>query len=343
MARRSNRILPPTIYDVARVAGVSASTVSRALSGYPHVAPATREAIRDAAATLRYHPNLIAQDLAKGLSQTIGLLLPDTVSPFWGRLIKGIETGLREHDYSLLMASAEGSASASKALELLVAHHVDGLVVAAGGDIPDEDLVGLSDEVPLVAVGRSLPGREHSLIRVQNFEGAYQVTQHLLALGHERIAHISGPLWHVEALERLDGYRRALLDGGIEPDPDLLVEGDFNTRSGLIAMERLLSAGRECTAVFPSSDQMARGANLALYHHGLEVPRDVSLVGFDDQPFAAFTRPPLTTVAQPLFEMGQAAARNLIARIQGRPSALPTFATTLCLRESTASRRSAVS
>src|SRR2546425_3754510 len=109
MARRSNRILPPTIYDVARVAGVSASTVSRALSGYPHVAPATREAIRDAAATLRYHPNLIAQDLAKGLSQTIGLLLPDTVSPFWGRLIKGIETGLREHDYSLLMASAEGS------------------------------------------------------------------------------------------------------------------------------------------------------------------------------------------------------------------------------------------
>ena len=338
---RSSRSV--TIYDIARVAGVSASTVSRALSGHPHVAAATRESIRTAAAALRYHPNLMAQDLAMGRSQTIGLLLPDTVSAFWGRLVKGIETALRETDYSLLMASAEGSASGHKALELLVSHHVDGLVVAAGSDIPDEELLGLDDETPFVAVGRSLAGREESLIQVGNFEGAYQVTQHLIALGHSRVAHISGPLWHVEAKERLRGYRRALEDAGIPSDPHLMVEGDFTMRTGLIATERLLSAGRDFTAIFASSDQMALGANLALYHRGLEVPRDVSLVGFDDQPFAAYTRPPLTTVAQPLFEMGQAAVRYLIGRIQGRTEALPRFMTTLCLRESTAPRRPASS
>lgn len=338
MPRRS-RHRSVTIYDVARIARVSASTVSRALSGYPHVSPGTRQAVRSAAVTLRYRPNLMAQDLARGRSQTVGLLLPDTVSPFWGRLVKGIETGLREHDYSLLMASAEGSASASKALELLISHHVDGLVVAAGGNISDEDVLALTDEIPFVAVGRSLAGREDSLIRVQNSQGAYQVTQHLIALGHARIAHLSGPLWHPEARERLEGYRRALQDAGIVPDPDLLVEGDFGTPTGLIGMERLLSAGREFTAVFATSDQVALGASLALYHRGLEVPRDVSLAGFDDQPFAAYTRPPLTTVSQPLFEMGQAAVRSLIGRIQGRPVPLPTFATTLCLRESTAPLR----
>jgi LacI family transcriptional regulator len=330
-----------TIYDIARVAGVSASTVSRALSGHNQVSAATRNAILGAAAYLGYRPNVMAQDLARGRSQTVGVLLPDTVSPFWGRLVNGIETELRQYEYSLLIASAEGSASAAKALDLLVAHHVDGLVVGACDDIPDEELLALSGDVPLVAVGRSLASREDGLIRVQNFEGAYQATQHLIALGHRRIAHVSGPLWHHEARERIEGFRKALEDAGIEPDDELVVEGDFSMQTGLVAVERLLEAGRPFTAVFASSDQMALGANLALYHRGLEVPRDVSLVGFDDQPFAAYNRPPLTTVAQPLFEMGQAAVRSLMGRLQGRPVPLPTFATTLCLRESTAARRSA--
>ncbi len=329
-----------TIYDIARVAGVSAATVSRALSGHPHVSASTREAVRTAAQTLRYRPNLMAQDLAKGRSQTLGLLLPDTVSAFWGRLVKGVETTLRENDYSLLMASAEGSTSDQHALELLLSHHVDGLLIA-GTDIPDAQLVALAESLPLVAVGRDIAGREDCALRVRNYEGAYQVTQHLIALGHTRIAHLSGPSGHGEANERRLGYRRALVDAGLVPDPDLLVEGEFTMRSGLIAMEHLLSAGRELTAVFASSDQMALGANLALYHRGLEVPRDVSLAGFDDQPFAAYCRPPLTTVAQPLFEMGQAAVRSLIGGIRGKAVPLPTFSTTLCLRESTAPRRSA--
>jgi LacI family transcriptional regulator len=322
-----------TIYDIAERARVSPATVSRVLHGSLNVSASKRDAVLAAAAALRYRPNPMAQDLASGRSQTIGVLLPN-MSSFWGRLVRGVEKGVREHGLHLLMATAEGSDGDRQALDLLVAHHVDGIVIA-GGDLADADVVALAADTPVVAVNRSLVGREDCRMVVQNYEAAVVAMRHLIELGHTRIAHIAGPLSHPDAADRRDGYLAALAEAGLPSDPDLLIEGDFMWRGGLVAMETLLSAGREFTAVFAGTDQMALGAMLALSHRGLDVPGDVSVLGFDDETFSAYCCPPLTTVSQPLFEMGQAAVRSIVARVNGQPYPLASFSAALCVREST--------
>jgi LacI family transcriptional regulator len=324
---------PVTIYDIAERARVSPATVSRVLHGSLHVSPGKRDAVLTAAAALSYRPNPMAQDLASGRSQTIGLLLPD-MSSFWGRLVRGVETAVREHGLHLLMATADASDGDRRALDLLIAHHVDGLVIA-GGALPDAEIVALAAETAVVAVNRSLVGREDCRVHVGNFDGAVRAVRHLIELGHTRIAHLSGPLGHPDAADRRDGYVAALEEAGLPLDSGLLIESDFMWRGGLVAMETLLSAGRELSAVFASSDQMALGAMLALHHRGLRVPGDVSVVGFDDEAFAAYCCPPLTTVSQPLYEMGQMAVRSVVARVGGQALALPSFSAPLCVREST--------
>jgi len=330
-----------TIYDIAEMAKVSPATVSRVLHGSLHVSPDKRDGVLAAAAALKYRPNPMAQDLASGRSQTIGVLLPD-MSSFWGRLVRGVERGVREHGLHLLMATAEGSDGDREALDLLVAHHVDGIVIA-GGALADADIVAVAADTPIVAVNRSLAGREDCRMVVENYGAAVVAMRHLIELGHSRIAHIAGPLSHPDAADRRDGYLAALAEAGLPSDPGLVLEGDFMWRGGLVAMETLLSAGREFTAVFASTDQMALGAMLALHHRGLAIPGDVSVLGFDDEAFSAYCCPPLTTVSQPLFEMGQTAVRSIVARVNGQPFPLASFAAALCMRESTARPRSAAS
>ena len=282
----------------------------------------------------------MAQDLASGRSQTIGLLLPD-MSSFWGRLVRGVEKGVREQGLHLLMATAEGSDGDRRALDLLVAHHVDGIVIA-GGALADADIVALAVDTPVVAINRSLVGRDDCRMVVQNFDAAVVAVRHLIELGHTRIAHIAGPLSHPDAVGRRDGYLAALAEAGLPSDPRLVIEGDFMWRGGQVAMETLISAGREFTAVFAGTDHMALGAMLVLHHRGLDVPGDVSVLGFDDEAFSAYCCPPLTTVSQPLFEMGQAAVRSIVARVHGQPYPLASFAAALCVRESTSRPRAIV-
>ncbi len=326
-----------TVYDIAFRAGVSPATVSRALRGTARVTDDKRRAVLTAARSLQYRPNVMAQDLALGRSQTVGLVLPDTVSSFWGPLVKGVETTLREHDYQLLIASAEGCDGEPRALDLLLRHQVDGLVIA-GGALPERDIMAVVGDVRFVVVCRGLDHSEWR-IQVHNRQGARAATQHLIERGHRLIAHISGPLSHPDAVERWGGYFEALAAAELPFDPELVVEGDFRSASGKDAVDALLAAGREFTAIFAASDQIAMGALLALRQNGKDVPRDVSVVGFDDETFAAYCCPPLTTVRQPMFEMGQAAVRNILARGRGENAALPSFITPLCIRESTAPRR----
>ncbi len=328
-----------TIYDIALKAGVSPATVSRVLGGGARVAPARRAAVVEAARLLRYRPNLMAQDLASGRSRTVGLVLPDTVSSFWGALVGGIETELRTRGYHLLMASAKGSAGEQRALDLLLRHQVEGLVLASGA-LSDPELEQIVGGVPFVTVCRGATGDDSRRIRVQNREGGRAATRHLVELGHERIAHVGGPLAHSDAAERRVGYREALLDAGLRFDGRLVVECGFDMAAGLAAMEELLASRVALTAVFAGSDQIALGVMLALDRHGLRIPQDVSVVGFDDEGFASFCRPPLTTVHQPKFEMGQAAVRSLLARAEGaRATPLPTFLAPLVVRASTAPRK----
>jgi LacI family transcriptional regulator len=328
---------PPsvTLRDIAQRAGVSPSTVSRVLNKTASVAPAKRAAVLSAVEMLGYRPNVLAQELARGYSRAFGILPQGISNPFYGRLLKGVEQGLRGSGYYPIFASGEQPAEEAQALDLLLSHRVDALILM-GGHLQDEELVRLAGRVPLLAVGRTIRGLEHRCLHVENRGGGYKATRHLLDLGHTRIAHITGLPWHGDAIARREGYARALAEAGIAADPGLVVDGDFEEQSGFVAAERLLSTGTRFTAIFAGNDQMACGAGLALLRHGFSVPRDVSIVGFDDQPSAAYTWPALTTVRQPALEMGMAAARALLDQLRGRGFVLPTFSTDLVLRDSTA-------
>jgi LacI family transcriptional regulator len=326
-----------TIRDIAEHAGVSVATVSRVLNNTVPVARSKRAAVLRAVEVLGYRPNVVAQELARGHTQAIGVLPHGISNPFYSRLLKGVEQGLRGSGYYPLFASGEEPAEQASALDLLLAHRVEALILM-GGHIPDDELLSVARRLPIVTIGRAIRGLEQRCLRVENHEGAYKATRHLRDLGHTRIAHITGLPWHGDAVARLEGYQRALKDTGIDIDSALIVEGDFEEQSGLAATEKLLKARVPFTAIFAGNDQMAYGAGLALFRRDLRVPRDVSIVGFDDQPSAAYTWPPLTTIRQPAVEMGIAMARALLDELRGRGFVPPTFHTDLVLRASTAPR-----
>jgi len=324
-----------TMVEIAQRAGVSLSTVSRVLSKTVRVAPAKRTAVLSAVATLDYRPHVIAQELASGHSRAIGVLCEEISNPFHCRLLKGVELGLRGSGYYPLFASGEQPAEQTRALDRLLAHRTEALILV-GGTMPDDEVAEIAERVPTLAVARTVRGLEHRSARLQNREGAYQATRHLLDLGHRHIAHITGRPQHADSVARREGYEQAMSEVGV-PERDWLVrEGDFEEESGLRAAEALLRAEAKFTAIFTANDQMAFGAGLALLRRGLRVPGEVSIVGFDDQPSAAYAWPPLTTVRQPAVEMGMAAATSLLNELQGGSFALPSFETQLVVRSSTA-------
>jgi LacI family transcriptional regulator len=324
-----------TIYDIAHLAKVSQSTVSRVLNGSARVAPERRAAVLAAVQQLRYKPNVVARGLARGRSSTFGVLTLDQASPFYGQIVTGIERGLRGTGYHALIASVSGSQDAGQALDLLLASRVDTLIIV-GEPVRDDRLVRIAHEIPVAAVGPSMRGIEDRCLHADNQAGAHAATWHLLSSGHTRIAYIGGRTGHRHTIDRLEGYRRALAEAGRTVDPSLLLDGAFDEDSGLRATEKLLASGTKFSAIFAANDPMAYGALLALHRRGLRVPQDVSVVGFDDQPHSAHTTPPLTTVRQPLLDMGAAAARLLIGALAGEPWRVPTFKTELVVRESTA-------
>jgi LacI family transcriptional regulator len=325
-----------TMRDIAEHAGVSLATVSRVLNNTVPVARSKRAAVMKAVETLGYRPNVVAQELARGHTQAVGILPQGISNPFYSRILKGVEQGLRGSAYYPLFASGEQPAEQASALDLLMAHRVEALILM-GGHIPDDQVIAVARRLPVVTIGRTIRGLEQRCVRVENHEGAYKATRHLRDLGHVRIAHITGLPWHGDAIARRAGYEKALLDSGVAVDPALIVEGDFEEQSGLAGTEQMLKTGVRFTAIFAGNDQMAFGAGLALLRHGLRVPRDVSIIGFDDQPSAAYTWPPLTTIRQPAVEMGIATARALLDELRGRSFVQPTFHTDLVLRASTAS------
>jgi len=323
-----------TILDIAARAGVSVSTVSRVLNKTVPVARAKREAVLGAVEVLGYRPNVVAQELARGRSLAVGVLPQGIWNPFYSRLLKGVEQGLRGTAFHPMYASGEQPVEEAQAFEMLLANRVEAIILM-GGQIADEKLVLLSQRLPIVAIGRNVQGLEHRCVRVENAEGGYNATRHLIDLGHRRIVHITGLSWHADAMARRQGYERALAEAGLPLDPSLVVEGDWEEQSGLTAVERLLAAKTRFTAIFCGNDQIAFGAALGLFRAGLHVGRDVSIVGFDDQPSAAFSCPPLTTMRQPAVEMGMTAARAIVEELRGRGFVPPVFRTELVLRAST--------
>ncbi len=328
-----------TIQDIAAKAAVSISTVSRVLNGRVSVAEAKRTAVLQAVEDLGYRPNIFAQSLASGHSMTIGILTQEIRGIFYDELVFHILEELRETSYTAIIADGHWQVEKSlEAINTLIDRQVDGLILV-GGSLPEEKVIELSKNKPLILAGRSVSTLASQSVYVDNFLGGYQATKHLIDLGHRHIAHITGEINQEDAIERFNGYKQALEDAGLRVEEKLIVEGHFQEQSGLMAVEMLLTRGQVFTAIFSGNDQMAYGASLALYRRGIRVPDDVSLIGFDDQTMSGYTIPPLTTMRQPAGRLGRAAANAMINLIKEEPFETRPFQAELIVRESTARHR----
>lgn len=338
MARNSETAAPHetvTLAMVAETAGVSPSTVSRILTGHAKVSDDKRRAVEEAIARLNYQPNVLARGLAQGRTLSIGVLTQDINSPFYGEALRGIEDELVGTGIVPLFVSGHWNLQDEiERMQHLLSRRVDGVIVLTGR-LTDEQIREYARRVPIVVAGRTMKGHNIASMRVDDFKGAHRATQHLIELGHRRIAHIAGPQDHADSVERLKGYRKAIEDAGIPFDPKLVVYADFHEPSGVLAINQLLEARQSFSAVFASNDQTAYGARLALYQRNIRVPEDVSLIGFDDLPGSRYVIPPLSTIHQPVYELGQAAARVLLKLIEGGKSRVTLPEPQLVAREST--------
>jgi LacI family transcriptional regulator len=331
-----------TIRDVAALAAVSHQTVSRVINGQASVAEQTRRRVLAAIEQLEYVPSPMARGLISNRTHTLGMVTADVSDGFFARAVAGAEVEARRRNYYLIVGSVEESpddAEGAGYLRLMLDRRVEGLILARPGVVLSGDQLEQATDaaIPLVSIGSAhLPGFTN--VDVDNHQGGFDATSHLLELGHRTVATITGPLEWPSADARLAGYRAALRAAGIPDDPALVEHTpDWGLETGFAATDRLLSRGRPITAVFAQSDFIALGAIRRLRSEGLRVPEDVSVVGYDDLPVAAYVDPPLTTVHQPMREVGELAATVLLDRIAGGaapgPRLLPAR---LVVRQSTA-------
>ena len=326
---------PVTLLDVARVSGVSPRTVSRILNSTAKVSDAKRQAVESAIAELKFEPNQLAQSLKSGKSMTIGIVVQDIASPFFSEALRGVDDVLNAQQYASVIVSGHWNAQEeADRIRLLIARKIDGLILLSG-HIADEDVLRFSEQRPIVATGRNVSSNTVKSVKIDNEMGAILAMRHLIELGHRHIAFIAGPDNNPDASERLAGYRRALEEAQLPIEEKLIIEGDLHEASGLIAINRLFESQQKFSAVFAVNDQTAYGARLSLYRKGIRVPDDMSIIGFDDLPNSLYTTPPLTTVRQPLYEMGQAAATALINIINGKPTDMDLPPLELVVRETT--------
>ena len=309
----------PGIEDVARVAGVSTATVSRALRGLPNVNPATRQRVRQVAADLGYVASPSAVSLASGRTRTIGLISPRIRRWFFANVIEGAERTLRAHGFDVLLYTFDADLPSSRAPvdPEVLRRRVDGVLVV-GLPLAQEEMTALRTlGQPLVCIGWG--GYGQVTVRLDDRATAEAATRHLIGLGHTRIAHITGAPEDVAPwsppVERAGGYRAALTDAGLPVDPALEAHGHFDVAGGRAATQALLARAADVTAIFAASDEMAMGAILALRDAGRRVPQDVSVIGIDGHDLGELVG--LTTMAQPAEEQGAVAARLVLDMIGG--------------------------
>lgn len=303
-----------TINEVAKLAGVSKATVSRVLNNRP-VSSETYFKVMKAIKELKYQPNAQARGLSLRQAKVIGLIAPDLQGVFYGPIIMGIEQVLQNNDFNLIVSRAQSKEY--RLAKMLKEKKVDGLIIATPRRIGEKGILALKkDNFPVVVIDGNV-GEQVSSVEIDSYQGAFQATEHLIKLGHTRIGVISSPSKFKESQERLLGYKNALKQNAIPFDQELIREGDYMLASGEREMDKLLALAPRPTAVFAFSDLMAIGAIHCLFKKGFSVPKDMAVIGFDDS-FAAETfYPPLTTVRQPIMEMGVIAARKILAILSG--------------------------
>ncbi|HJW89283.1 MAG: hypothetical protein A2Z16_12930 [Chloroflexi bacterium RBG_16_54_18] len=328
--------------EVALKAGVSPATVSYVVNNGPRpVSPETQQKVLAAIQELGYKPNAVARSLRLQKTSTIGLILPDTHNPFFAEVVRGVEKVAFERGFSVILCHSDYSLNQEiHYVDVLHTERVAGVLWFPATDDPAPAHLLADYEIPLVILDRVVPGIQALSIVADNFRGAYLAVEHLIQLGHRRIGCIARPSDLSHSQERVRGYRAALLDHGISVDNDLLIRGGFRMEDGRTATYRLLELAPAPSAIFTYNDFMAIGALRAAHELGLEVPEDLSIVGFDDIPQSAFTIPSLTTVRQSKQEMGCRGAEFLLDLSAGKePEAFDStpLEVQLIVRESTTS------
>jgi LacI family transcriptional regulator len=329
------------IYDVAKEARVSLATVSAVVNESAYVSPGLKTRVTAAIQKLGYQPNLVARGLAKQQTRTIGMIAPNIANPFWPEVVRGVEDATHAAGYTLLLASNDDDRTKeARYLRMFLAKRVDGLLLTkAVGPLDTEAAAMLrAAKTPVVQLMRSTTAFGGDRVLVDEREGVYEGVAHLLRMGHRRIAMINGVEKVSTSMQRLEGYRGALKDWNVEPDPALVAHGDFRVESGYIAGVQLLK--QKPDAVFVANYLMTVGFMRALRQYQLRCPEDIAIVTCDDHPWLDSFHPRLTTVNLPKYELGQAAARTLMRRLQPGDEPPPkraqvvTLKTALCLRES---------
>lgn len=319
-----------SIKDVAAAAGVSTATVSRVLSPGEVGAPVreqTRVRVEKAIDELGYRPNDLARALLQQRTATIGLVLPDIANPYYPPLVRAVEDGAAQRGYRVVLCNTDrDQAKAAAYLDVLVKTRVDGIIIAGGTGLP-ADAVLQAYRTKIVTVGPH--GSGHPSVGVDNRRAQASATSHAVELGHRRIGYVQGPPDSRTATDRLAGHHDALRAAGLEDaSADAVVVGGFDEESGFRAARELVGRRPRATAIVCANDRVAFGVYAALADAGLAVPGDVSVIGFDDAPIAAYLRPTLTTVSVPTFDLGRRAIDLLLGTLDddevGEPELLPT-------------------
>ncbi|MFN4946405.1 MAG: LacI family DNA-binding transcriptional regulator [Chryseotalea sp.] len=309
-----------TIKDIARELGISPSTVSRALKDHPDISPETKKAVNELAEKLNYQPNVVALSLRSSKTNTIGVIIPEIVHFFFSTVISGIEDVAYSAGYNIIITQSNESLSREKSdLKALFNSRVDGMLMSISRETTDFDHIEniLSKGMPIVFFDRIYDTPNSSKVIVDDLTGAKEATLHLIEQGCKRIAHLVGPPNLAISQQRLEGYRQALREKGLPQDDALLIQcPQGTTEEGRAAGELLMSLKERPDGIFATNDQSAMGAMQAIKQKGYKIPQDVAIVGFSNWALSALMEPPLSSVDQPGFEMGQEAARILIRHIE---------------------------
>ncbi|MGX8940618.1 ribose operon transcriptional repressor RbsR [Symbiopectobacterium sp. Eva_TO] len=331
-----------TMKDVARLAGVSTSTVSHVINNNRFVSDTVRERVLAAVDSLNYAPSALARSLKINQTQTIGMLLTASSNPFYAEVVRGVERSCYERGYSLILCNTEGDHNRlDRSLETLMQKRVDGLLLmCTENHRPSSETISRYPSIPLVMMDWSPFEGVSDVIKDNSLLGGDIATRHLIDSGYRNIACIAGPQDKTTAYNRLLGYRQAMQRAGLPVPDDYVVLGDFEFETGYQAMRKLLSLAQRPDAVFCNNDAMAVGVYHALYQAGFSIPRDMAVVGYDDIELARYMSPPLTTIHQPKDELGELAVDTLLYRLE-HPETEPTvlvLTPELVMRESVAHR-----
>lgn len=302
-----------TIYDVAREANVSMATVSRVVNGNPNVKPATRKKVMEVIDRLGYRPNAVARGLASKKTTTVGVIIPDISSPFFAELARGIEDIATMYKYNIILSNSDQNIE--KELHLLntmLGKQVDGIVFM-GGNIKEEHVEQFKKSpVPIVLAGSIEETGEIPSVNIDYEQASFDAVTAFVEKGHKEIAFVVGPYHEpINKDKKLEGYKRALSEAGIEYNEDFVVEGDYTYDSGLEAIERILELETKPTAILVGSDEMALGVVHGAFDRGFSVPDDFEVISSDNTRLTLMVRPQLTTIVQPLYDIGAVAMRLL--------------------------------